>query len=255
MKPLIFILLCICSYKTYSQPAFAEIPNIDPQLVQKNFRTWWDYHNRNIRLAENFSALDNSSNMISKEIFLNLLSSGKFIAIKMEGSELTYKLYPINLSSDKDIATQAKRLGEDGYIKYKMEGTEIPDFNFRDVNGKLFSKESLKGKIVVLKCWFVHCTTCVQEMPALNELVKEYKKRKEVVFISFAYDSKERLDSFLLTKKFDYAVIPVPEKFIVDSLKVTAYPTQFIINKEGIITKVVNDYHDMISSLNNELSK
>jgi hypothetical protein len=39
-----------------------------------------------------------------------------------------------------------------------------------------------------------------------------------------------------------------------DSLKVSGYPTHFIIDKTGIIRKVVTDYHEMIPILNNEMS-
>ena len=111
------------------------------------------------------------------------------------------------------------------------------------------------GKVVVLKCWFIHCLSCVQEMPELNEFVEKYKSKNDILFISLAFDSKEKLDSFLLTDKFSYAVLPVPQSFMEDSLKVSGYPTHFIIDKIGIIRKVVTDYHEMIPTLNNELSK
>ena len=81
-----------------------------------------------------------------------------------------------------------------------------------------------------------------------------YKSKNDILFISLAFDSKEKLDSFLLTHKFSYAVLPVPQSFMEDSLKVSGYPTNFIIDKTGIIRKVVTDYHEMILTLNNVLS-
>jgi hypothetical protein len=91
-------------------------------------------------------------------------------------------------------------------------------------------------------------------MPELNEFVEKYKSKNDILFISLAFDSKEKLDSFLLTHKFSYAVLPVPPSFMEDSLKVSGYPTHFIIDKTGVIRKVVTDYHEMISTLNNVLS-
>jgi peroxiredoxin len=224
-------------------------------LVQKDFTTWWDYTKSYIKLSAEFIPLDISSNIISKESFLKQISTGEYIALKIDGTELKYKLFKLNPSVDYEIKTQIKRLGDDAFVKYKMEGIQMPDFEFKDLNGNVYTNESIKGKIVVLKCWFINCMQCIKEMPELNELVKEYKKRKDVLFISLASDSKEKLDSFLLTHKFSYAVLPVPETFMGGPLKVSGYPTHFIIDRTGIIRKVVYDYHEMISTLNSELSK
>lgn len=240
-----------------SQTVNHENPAIDPELVLKDFRTWWDYNYRNIKLSENYTAFDTSLNPISKETFLKSLSSGEYVAFRLNTTDplLKYKLYKLSPHTDSFTRAQAKQFGEDGYQKYKMEGTEIPDFNFTDLNGKVYNSETTKGKIVVLKCWFIHCTVCVQEMPALNAVVNEFKNRSDVLFISLAFDPKEKLEKFLATTKFNYAVIPVKQEYMQEKLKVTGYPTQFIINRRGSISKVITDYHDMISALKNELSK
>ena len=252
----IFISLII-TVPSYSQTSSYDNATADPSLIQKDFNTWWNYNYLNIKLSENYIPLDTAFKIISKESFLKLLSSGEYIALRLIGinSELKYKLYKISLTVDKDIKIQAKQFGEDGYQKYKKEGTEVPDFNFTDLNGTVYNRESTKGKVVVLKCWYIHCLSCVQEMPALNEVVKQYKKQKDILFLSLAYDSKEELETFLTHTKFDYAVVPLQQKYMEETLKVTGYPTQFIISRNGLISKVVNDYHDMISSLKNELAK
>lgn len=251
------VLLMFIIFSNFScfQISNTDIPNVDENQVQQDFRTWWDYNFKNIKLSADFIPLDISSNIISKESFLKQLSTGEFIPLKIEGYESKYKLFKLNPSIDPEIKTQVKRIGDDEYIKYKMEGTKIPIFEFKDLKGNLYNNESVKGKVVVLKCWFINCLTCVQEMPELNEFVEKYKNRKDILFISLAFDSKEKLDSFLLTHKFSYAVLPVPQSFIEDSLKVSGYPTHFIIDKTGIIRKVVTDYHEMIPTLYNELSK
>ncbi len=256
ISPFLFLLF-VLTKSSYSQASILENPNVDPEMIQKDFRTWWNYNYLNIKLSETYIPLDTASKIISKQFFLELLSSGEYIALRLTGknSELKYKLYKLSPLVDKDIKTQVKQFAEDGYQKYNMEGTEVPDFNFIDLNGQVFNKETIKGKIVVLKCCFIHCLPCVQEMPALNEVVKQYKKRKDVLFISLAYDSKENLENFLTKTKFDYVVIPVQQKYMEETLKVTRYPTHYIISKNGVISKVVNDYHDMISTLKNEISK
>ena len=115
----------------------------------------------------------------------------------------------------------------------------------KDMNGMLISPESIKGKIIVLNFWFVKCAPCVSEIPLLNELVSQYAGNKEIIFLSFALDNATDIKQFLKRKKFSYKIVPdaasVSEKF-----KVTAYPTNVIINKQGIVSHAEIGYVDDI---------
>ena len=121
-----------------------------------------------------------------------------------------------------------------------MEGNTFPDFNFVELNGRKLGNETILGKIVVLKCWFIKCQQCVEEIPYLNELVNSYKKRKDIEFISFALDDKPKLKEFLVKKKFSYTIIANQKDFIEDKLNIGMYPTHILVNKDGKIVKVVN---------------
>ena len=79
-----------------------------------------------------------------------------------------------------------------------------------------------------------------------------YRNRKDVVFISLATDSKEKLNQFLAQKKFNYAVVADQTKFITKELNVSSYPTHLIIDSNGIIRKVVNKADEMILALNDK---
>lgn len=231
--------------------------NADPANVLKDAGTWYNYNRRNIKLTENYTLLDTASNPIDREKFLQSLSSGNYVAFRLTTSDSSfrYKLYRLDSTVDKGVGLQVKQFGKDELKRYRMEGTEIPDFNFTDVNGKVYNKETTKGKVVIIKCWFIHCQACVEEMPALNAIVKYYKNRDDVLFLSLAFDTKEALKAFLTKTEFDYAVIPVDYEYLEKKLKVNEYPTQFIVGKNGKIAKIVTYYQDMVSVLKKELSK
>lgn len=230
---------------------------LDSKSIQKSFMTWWNYTYQNIHFSENFVPLDTFSNIITKKQFLKLLTSGNFIPIKIENNTdiSKYKLSSIYLFAENDIRKTIIQIGKDALEKYKMEGTEFPEFKFTDLNGNTYTKENIKGKILVLKCWFIHCQQCIAEMPVLNDLTKKYRNRKDIIFLSLAYDSKEKLKTFLLQTKFNYAVIPTEQDYMEGKLKVSAYPTHFIINKNGLIAKVTTNAHEMINALEIEVSK
>ena len=136
---------------------------------------------------------------------------------------------------------------------FKMEGNNIPDFHFTDLNGKVYDKLSTKGKIVVLKCWFIHCVACVREFPELNKLVDENQNRRDLLFISLAIDTRKDLQKFLEQKEFKYAVIPEMENYLTNKLNITEYPTHFLIDKNGKILKVVNRIDELTPFLTKQL--
>lgn len=92
-------------------------------------------------------------------------------------------------------------------------------------------------------------------MPALNEMVEKYKKRRDIVFISLAYDRKEELRKFLQTTKFEYAVIPVTLDYLENKLNISEYPTHFIVNKNGKISRFAKTCKEIESILKRELLK
>ncbi|MGD8782745.1 MAG: TlpA disulfide reductase family protein [Ignavibacteria bacterium] len=95
------------------------------------------------------------------------------------------------------------------------------------------SLSSLKGKIVVMKFWYINCAPCRQEIPELNKLVEKYDK-DNVVFLAFALDDRAELNNFLDHVNFDYEVIPNANK-IVEDYGVKYFPSHFIVNQIGEI--------------------
>src|SRR6476620_8522768 len=110
-----------------------------------------------------------------------------------------------------------------------MEGKQMPAFDFKDLDGKQYTTANTKGKVVVLKCWFINCFACVQEFPQLNRLVSSFQNKKDPLFVSLASDSKPALTSFLIKRPFSYAVVPNAGKYMNDALKISAYPTHLLI--------------------------
>jgi peroxiredoxin len=224
---------------------------VNPLDITKNFKTWYSYNYNQIQLSQNFIGLDIDSTKITKDIFLHKLLQENIIAIKtkIENGQPTYKLFKLNTLNKSIISVKNENVNNE-IAHFKMEGTKFPLFNFKDINGKYYNNDSLKGKITLIKCWFVHCTTCVQEFPQLNKLVSENISNKNIVFVSLANDSKEDLQKFLLTKPLSYSVIPEMRNFVFDSLKVNMFPTHFLINGAGKIVKVTNNIEEIMPFFN-----
>lgn len=67
-------------------------------------------------------------------------------------------------------------------------GAVAPKFAYKDINGKEYSLESLKGKLVYIDFWATWCGPCRHELPYLEEVEKAYEG-KNIVFISMSVDT------------------------------------------------------------------
>ena len=133
-------------------------------------------------------------------------------------------------------------------------GGDLPNFNFVDLDGKEYNSKIMDGKWVVVKLWFIGCKPCIAEMPQLNELVEQYKNREDIVFLSLAWDSPEKLEQFLKKTRFDYAVVPNEKQYIMETLGIEAFPTHMIV-KNGVIVEVVSNAVSLENSLDNVVEK
>lgn len=247
--------------------AIAESPKIDTDKIGKpiieekdimtNFNTFWSYYMANIKFFEDFVPFDTAGTVIKKAEFLKVLTSGEYypLLINAKDSLINYKLAKIPAKAPKDAGAYLRQDSRIALAHYKMEGKPIPAFNFTDVNGKRYSSENTKGKIVLFKCWFIKCGACILEMPQLNKMVQKYKDRDDILFISLAIDPKKPLQAFLEKTQFDYATVPNQEKYMDEQLKVPAYPWHFLINKQGLLVKAVGLATEVEMLLERELKK
>ena len=218
----------------------------DFTALVKDFDTWYSYTYYNVILSSDFIGLDEDLKEIDKKIFLEKLVQGNVVAYKtkiLQGKSV-YQLFKLK-TNEASIKNTSAQMAATALEHFMMEGKEISDFYFKDLEGKIYTKENTKGKTLVLKCWFIHCVTCVGEFPALNKMVEKYNNNSNVLFVSLAMDSKAELSKFLQTKEFKYATIPEMKNFMVDKLRITQYPTHLLIDKNSKIIKVVNKMEEL----------
>lgn len=254
----ILLFSCKEKEKTEKKSISEKVENFEPKIefneLESDFIKWWTYHSYNISLSSNFTGLNEQSDTIEKKLFLEKLTTGNYIPLKMKSNDKdnTYKLFRLDSNADKSIGSTIKNESLTIFNLFKMEGLPLPQFNFTDLNGNIYTNENTKGKTIILKTWFINCKACVAEFPELNEFVEKYKQRNDVIFLSLARDTKDELKNFLKKKDFEYQVVPNQREFIEKKLNSQLYPTHIIVDKNGIILKVVNKASEMISFLENE---
>ncbi len=127
-----------------------------------------------------------------------------------------------------ELSKTEKRITETGKL-----GKPFPDFTLNDLEGNALSMASLKGKIVVVNFWFIGCGPCEMERPALNGLAHLYAGNPNVAFLSFARDTPEKLIPYLKEYPLNYRIIPTDKKFLASTFRVTSFPENTVLDREG----------------------
>ena len=240
-KNLLFISLFLClQLHAFSQSETISSLQDKANKLSKNFMDWLVYEAENIFLYSTYDTYNADLTSIDKKTFLTALSSGKFIPIRLENkSTLSYATIPVTDSIDTDVKTTIQTRST-LCLKYtQMEGITLPAFELYDIQGKQYSNENIKGKFVVINCWYISCAPCVKEIPELNELVKKHKKREDILFLAIGFDDKNETIDFNKQRKFNYNLIYNGESYLRYIVGIESYPTHIVIQPDGTIAKIV----------------
>lgn len=128
---------------------------------------------------------------------------------------------------------------KDGIRGYKnLSNTpEAPQVEFVNKAGKKVTLADFKGKTVLLNLWATWCPPCIREMPALNELAKEFKDKNFMVLaIATGRQGRENPDKFLEKRKLTNIVSYYdPDQDFLRLFNLETLPVSFIIDDKGIM--------------------
>ena len=177
--------------------------------------------------------------LIEGEDFMKVMSNGDYFPDIYIDSNKEVKAFVLRKATELEKSKMVK-MQTDAEMPRNSDllGKPALPFSVTDINGNNYSLENLKGKVVVINFWFVECKPCVMEMPELNKLVEKFNN-KDVVFLGFAMNEKDKLEQFLKKTTYKYNIIP-GAKDVVGTYGVTSFPMHIVIDKNSIITFSVN---------------
>ncbi|GGB65669.1 thioredoxin [Flavobacterium suaedae] len=114
----------------------------------------------------------------------------------------------------------------------------LPDLELKLHNDEVLNLSELKGKVVLLDFWYRGCAPCLEAMPELIKLQKEFKDDLVIIGIN-KFDFKEDIVAYFEYKKTNYPSTYKVQKDIDKYLNITVegYPTVVLYDKEGNMIK------------------
>jgi peroxiredoxin len=118
-------------------------------------------------------------------------------------------------------------------------GVAAPDFELSVVGGgKKLSLSSLRGKVVLVDFWTTWCPPCQYEMPALDKIYREFKKKGlEVVGVSD--EQEDIIQQFRKAKLLSFPTVMDTHREAHHAYQVYALPTAVVIDREGKISRIL----------------
>jgi len=116
---------------------------------------------------------------------------------------------------------------------------QAPEATFTTLDGRQFTTQDLRGKVVLVKFWATSCVTCVAQMPDNIEFYNTLSPRGfDLMAVAMDYDPPAYVQNFTRSRELPFPVVMDSSGEIAKAFgDVKLTPTAFLIDKQGRIVK------------------
>jgi thiol-disulfide isomerase/thioredoxin len=160
-----------------------------------------------------------------------------------------------SVTRKKTLASIAILILASAFLTNCSRNDRAPNFKLRSLNGRQVSLDQFKGKVVLLDFWQTTCGPCRMTMPLLERLQKEYPRSMALLAINMQ-ESPEPVRDYVREQDLNSEVLLDEDGSVATAYDVEAIPTQVLIDKEGIIRRVMVGFRpDTMAQLRSEIQK
>jgi peroxiredoxin len=121
--------------------------------------------------------------------------------------------------------------------------TKMPEFKLEDVaTGKTINSSSFDGKSLLVVFFATWCPPCVQEIPHLIQLHRDYKSNGFSVVAISVDQEKGVVQKMVDRKEINYPVMMADSSVTRDFGGVYGIPTSFLVSSSGTVLKKYSGY-------------
>ena len=136
-------------------------------------------------------------------------------------------------------------------------GERLPGaFRLNDIDGKVWTGESISGHVTVINCWYSGCGPCRREMAELSQWRGEWPS---VIFLSANFESADKVREIVKAEGFNWTHI-YNDTYFTQWVGGEGYPLTIVLDKSGIVRNITHGtnkekriaIHKMIEQLTGE---
>jgi peroxiredoxin len=115
-------------------------------------------------------------------------------------------------------------------------GEPAPNFQLRDMNGRIVALSDLRGKVVLLNFWATWCGPCRVEMPAMERLYRAYERKDfEILAVSTDAQGVAVTRPFQQENKLTFPILHDADFRVGLSYGARTLPMTFMVDRQGIV--------------------
>ena len=115
-------------------------------------------------------------------------------------------------------------------------GDALPSISLSGVDGvPVKIPESLRGRVAVLHFWRIGCSSCQLEMPAMDVLYKQNRRKGLEILAVNVGQKKEVVRNFAAELDVSYPLLIDPDEKGARLFGVTDVPRTYVIDRKGIV--------------------
>jgi cytochrome c biogenesis protein CcmG/thiol:disulfide interchange protein DsbE len=161
---------------------------------------------------------------------------------QLEKKTIDYRAIILVLLAVIGLAVLFSLKRDNSYLKYSplKAGRPAPNFTLPGLDGEMASLSGHKGHVVLVNIWATWCPPCVDEMPSMEKLYKEFKDENfEILAVSIDALGANAVSPFMKKYNLSFLALLDPEGTIKTLYQTTGVPESFIINKQGILVEKI----------------
>jgi peroxiredoxin len=135
--------------------------------------------------------------------------------------------------SASSLAGSSTSVAQRGIVK---PGEPAPNFQLRDMNGRVVSLSELRGKVVLLNFWATWCGPCRVEMPAMERLYRTYDRKDfEILAVSTDAQGAAVTRPFQEENKLTFPILHDSDFRVGLSYGARTLPMTFMVDRQGVV--------------------
>ena len=141
------------------------------------------------------------------------------------------------LSATQKIETIRKAGGKkDRYLQVYKGNPQPPALKLKNLAGNTIDLKKYINRVVLVNFWASWCPPCVEEMPSLQRLSEKLPEDDFIILGVNIAESRTLIEKFLSEQiKIDFPVLLDLDGEVMRQWNVMAFPTSFVIDKQGKI--------------------
>jgi len=115
-------------------------------------------------------------------------------------------------------------------------GDAAPNFQLRDLEGRMMALSDLRGKVVLINFWATWCGPCRVEMPAMEQLYRDYSRNDfEILAVSTDPQGVAVTRPFQQENRLTFPILHDAEYRIGLVYGARSLPMTFMVDRQGVV--------------------